>query len=214
MEKIDEYKKLYAYQDTILHEINKIDTGFYLSGGTCIHRFYSEKRYSDDLDFFCNDNDYFRDYVRECNEKLSHLPHDFITLLDTRDFVRCIYANELKIDFVNDRVFRLGRTEKTENGFKIDNIDNICANKISAIMGRDEPKDIFDIYTISKIKAIQWDIILDAALKKCQFERDLLIDRLISFPRELLIHLNLISPVPDEEIIKTISEIALAIQTM
>lgn len=214
MEEVDKYKTLYNLQDEILAEINNIDTGFYLTGGTCVHRFYSKMRYSDDLDFFCNDNDYFRDYVRESNEKLSTLNRYYTTLIDTRDFVRCIYADKLKIDFVNDRVFRLGKTIKTDTGFKIDNIDNICANKISAIIGRDEPKDIFDIYTISKFKAVDWDEIIDAAFKKCHFEKDILIDRLISFPKELLKNVNTISPVSDDEIIDSISNIADIIQKL
>lgn len=58
------YQKLYAQQDKILSLLSKMDTGFYLTGGTCLHRFYLNRRYSDDLDFFCNDSDLFRDYFR------------------------------------------------------------------------------------------------------------------------------------------------------
>jgi predicted nucleotidyltransferase component of viral defense system len=50
-EQIDFYKKiLYPIQDEIfaLLQSNK----FYLTGGTCLSRFYFHHRYSDDLDFF------------------------------------------------------------------------------------------------------------------------------------------------------------------
>ncbi|MEA1967214.1 MAG: nucleotidyl transferase AbiEii/AbiGii toxin family protein, partial [Thermodesulfobacteriota bacterium] len=46
------YKKLYELQDDILASIFKVENEFYLTGGTCLSRFYKEKRYSDDLDFF------------------------------------------------------------------------------------------------------------------------------------------------------------------
>jgi len=32
----------------------------------------------------------------------------------------------------------------------IDNVENILANKLAAVVGRDNPKYIFDIYLISK----------------------------------------------------------------
>ncbi|MBN2532336.1 MAG: nucleotidyltransferase [Spirochaetales bacterium] len=97
------YQKLYAKQDTILTLLSKLNTGFYLTGGTCLHRFYLHKRYLDDLDFFCNDTDLFRDYAHELIEKLKE--HDYYTetLMDTRDFIRITF-DELKIDLVNDRV--------------------------------------------------------------------------------------------------------------
>ena len=49
-----DYIRLYRLQDEILPIIFQADTEFYLTGGTCLHRFYCEKRYSDDLDLFTN----------------------------------------------------------------------------------------------------------------------------------------------------------------
>ena len=64
MESID-YKKIYMLQDEILDLVFAEDTEFYLTGGTCLNRFYFEKRYSDDLDFFTNFSDTFPYSVRE-----------------------------------------------------------------------------------------------------------------------------------------------------
>ncbi len=47
-----DYKKLYSLQDHVLETIFLYESEFYLIGGTCLNRFYHEKRYSDDLDFF------------------------------------------------------------------------------------------------------------------------------------------------------------------
>lgn len=52
-------------QDEILGLVFAENTEFYLTGGTCLNRFYFEKRYSDDLDFFTNFSDTFPYAVRE-----------------------------------------------------------------------------------------------------------------------------------------------------
>ncbi len=50
------HEKLYPLQD----EIFKLITSdkFYLTGGTCLSRFYYDHRYSDDLDFFFDGEKY------------------------------------------------------------------------------------------------------------------------------------------------------------
>ncbi len=54
-----DYTKLYQLQDKFLNFWKKINTPFYLTGGTALGRFYLEHRHSEDLDFFVNsDNDY------------------------------------------------------------------------------------------------------------------------------------------------------------
>jgi len=53
MDSID-YKKLYTLQDEVLKIVFETENEFYLTGGTCLSRFYVAKRYSDDLDFFTN----------------------------------------------------------------------------------------------------------------------------------------------------------------
>ena len=49
-----DYKRLYALQDRVLEKIFSFKHDLYLTGGTCLSRFYHEIRYSDDLDFFVN----------------------------------------------------------------------------------------------------------------------------------------------------------------
>lgn len=105
-----DFKKIYFVQDTVLITLNQLDNGFYLTGGTCLHRFIDPRRFSDDLVFFCNDNNLFRDYRRESIEALSNLGKKIEVVTDTRDFVRVRIDDLLKIDFVNDYVFRFGRT--------------------------------------------------------------------------------------------------------
>lgn len=182
----------YKNQDKILNIMKDLDTGFYLTGGTCLHRFLHPQRYSDDLVFFCNDVNLYREYCREFIQEIDSHGLKIKTIIDTRDFVR-LQHESLKIDLVNDRVYRYGRTVLSKEGYKIDNFINILSNKITAIVGRDEAKDVFDVCTIASNYHFNWPEVIDIALKKCFFEQDLLIYRLKTFPTGLLDRLNLLN---------------------
>jgi len=186
-----DYKKLYSLQDEVLEIVFKVEDEFYLTGGTALSRFYQEKRYSDDLDFFTNSSTRFNFAVKNI---LIELSKEFAvaTKLDSKDFVRIEINGLLQVDFINDRAPRYKEPRVLENGYKIDTIENILSNKITAVIGRDNPKDIFDIYLISKYYSIDWSEILASAQDKSVFSIDDLIVRLKSFPHGLLKSINLI----------------------
>jgi predicted nucleotidyltransferase component of viral defense system len=56
MAQIADYRGLYALQDLVLDKVFELDNDFYLTGGTALHRFYYNLRYSDDLDFFVSNS--------------------------------------------------------------------------------------------------------------------------------------------------------------
>ena len=65
------YKELYRFQDEVLREIFMTDHDFYLTGGTCLSRFYHHKRYSLDLDFFNHNNDLYSGQLIEIQTSLN-----------------------------------------------------------------------------------------------------------------------------------------------
>ncbi len=186
-----DYKKLYSLQDKVLKSIFEIEDEFYLTGGTALSRFYQEKRYSDDLDFFTNNSTRFHFAVKNILAELSQ-EFNIETELNSRDFVRIKIDEQLQVDFVNDRVPRYKEPRVLDNGYKIDTIENILSNKLTAIVGRDNPKDIFDIYLIDQYYPVNWREIVDSAREKTLFSMDDLIVRLKSFPHRLLDSINLI----------------------
>ncbi|MBN1906377.1 MAG: nucleotidyl transferase AbiEii/AbiGii toxin family protein [Deltaproteobacteria bacterium] len=189
-----EYIKFYVLQDKVLETIFSGETTLYLTGGTCLNRFYQNRRYSDDLDLFTNENAMFRDDIRIALESLKKFSLPFEFKVDTRDFVR-LYINEiLQVDFVNDRVYRHGKSIITPEGYAIDNIINMSANKICAIIGRDDPKDMFDLYTIYIKEEIDWKTVIEAASKKCVIDPETVEYRLSTFPLELLDLLKVVDP--------------------
>lgn len=185
MVKVD-FPTLYRLQDKVLSVVFSVKTGFYLTGGTCLHRFYQEQRYSDDLDLFSNDNQLFREDVRLIRQALDDAAISFDVVVDSRDFVRLLVADSLKVDLVNDRVYRIGRSVRTSSNIMLDNLDNIGANKICAVLGRDDPKDIFDLYTIFRSSDLNWSNIISSAKRKCAFDMEELSFRLECFPLSLI----------------------------
>ena len=108
-------------------------------------------------------------------------------------------AGVLKVDLVNDRVYRAGKSLRVGN-IAVDNIVNIGANKICAVLGRDDPKDIFDLSTIYYLPETNWPDIMAAAARKCVFDREELRFRLESFPLSMIGMLPLAGPVFAEEL--------------
>lgn len=192
MEKID-LSSLYSLQDKVLELVFSMETGFYLTGGTCLHRFYHEDRYSVDLDLFSSDNTLFRQDTRSIFMALKDAGVRFEPIVDTRDFVRIIAEDELKIDLVNDRVFRVGKNIRHKSGIMLDNIQNISANKICAVLGRDDPKDVFDLYSINVRHLPDWSKTIAHAAKKCVIDPETLYFRLNSFPFELIEIVHVVS---------------------
>ncbi|MBU4225365.1 MAG: nucleotidyl transferase AbiEii/AbiGii toxin family protein [Chloroflexi bacterium] len=61
----------YPFQDRVLEAFDQVDTGFYLTGGTAASRGYLGHRFSDDLDFFVNDDNRFGLWLERIIQALS-----------------------------------------------------------------------------------------------------------------------------------------------
>ena len=186
-----DYKKLYALQDEVLDIVFATEQVFYLTGGTCLSRFYQEKRYSDDLDFFTHSPDDFNRAIREIKLELAK-KYQVEEEVTSKDFIRLKIDDFLQVDFVNDRVMRYKKSVHLDNGYIIDNCENILANKLTAVIGRDNPKDIFDIFLLDTFYDFDYVEILKIAHKKACFNNDDLIIRLKTFPIMLLKNILLV----------------------
>lgn len=182
---------LYNLQDQVMKIVFECEKIFYLTGGTCLNRFYYEKRFSEDLDFFTNQNPRFHFALKNIkNELQSHF--ELKSIVESKNFYRFIVNQTLQIDFINDIAYKDGDIVLTKEGFLIDNIFNILTNKITAIISRDDPKDIFDFYIIAKYNSFSWSDVLKSAHKKAEFTDEDLVIRLRTFPYELLDSLKII----------------------
>ncbi|MDP3115384.1 MAG: nucleotidyl transferase AbiEii/AbiGii toxin family protein [Candidatus Cloacimonadaceae bacterium] len=179
-----DYQALYRLQDQAIAVLSDVLGGFYLTGGTALDRFYLHHRYSDDLDFFINAADDFKDRVNKIFRKLkSSFVLDESLTLEAETYTRFYIAGlpKLKIEVVNDVPERWGASNKAM-GIDIDNPANILSNKLGCIMSRDEPKDVFDIIVLAETYSFNWkDVYTQAISKQITNETDIAM-RLNSFP--------------------------------
>lgn len=190
MGKID-YDSLYKLQDSVLQAVFCEQTEFYLTGGTCLNRFYFKARFSDDLDFFTNFSSTFYFAINAIKRVLKSFHVKVI--LETKDFVRLSveqYNQILQIDFFNDRVKRFGEITN-KNGVLLDNPLNILSNKLTTVLSRNEAKDVFDIYLICSNQNFNWSEILIQTREKMLFQKEDLLYKLKTFPYDLLHTINL-----------------------
>ncbi|MEA3475599.1 MAG: nucleotidyl transferase AbiEii/AbiGii toxin family protein [Candidatus Cloacimonadota bacterium] len=144
------FNKLYPLQDNFLSVIQKIDQKFYLTGRTVASRVYLHHRFSDDLDFFVNDKPEFKLWVDRILDAVAKNKewHLDISLRENR-FARCLIVErgiELKIEFVNDVPSHIGLIRNHPILGRIDSPENILANRVTAIVDRNEPKDVVDVW--------------------------------------------------------------------
>ena len=194
MEKEIDYKKLYKLQDEVLSLVSKLDNSFYLTGGTALHRFYYNARYSDDLDFFVTNGENFKEDIDEILENLQSNNYHFVIDVSARDFYRVTVNRFLQLDFVNDRVYRYSKS-KIIDGIRVDNKFNILTNKINTIVNRDEEKDVFDLFCLAYNEQFNWKEIFNEANKKAVIEKDVFIYRLKAFPLEWLERIKMIKDI-------------------
>ncbi len=183
------YPGLYKLQDKVFEALKGSYGSLYLTGGTALSRFYLHHRYSDILDFFVNSDPTFVDMLQNIrgilNESFRVLTDK---LIQHETFIRIWIESEgveMKIEFVNDVPFRWNTSLKAGD-IPIDNVANILANKLTALVSRDEPKDVYDIVSIAESYAFTWPDAFENALNKAIIAEPDVAMRLATFPSELI----------------------------
>jgi hypothetical protein len=141
---------LYPLQNEVLQVIHSLDTEFYLTGGTATSRGYLNHRFSDDLDLFVNDNPQFSLWADRIFQTLNRSSQWHCNALNRDErYFRLVLNHQqtqLKIELVNDVPAHVGEIVVHPLLGRIDTRENILANKVTALLGRDEPKDLADVW--------------------------------------------------------------------
>lgn len=197
-----DYTRLYLLQSKFLTWWGTLNTPFYLTGGTALGRFYLNHRYSEDLDFFANSDPNYLRYISTLRQKISdHFSIDPETTLFSDDFTRIMILEDntyLKIEFVNDISYRSGTVKPFKYG-TIDTPLNILSNKLTALIGRDEPKDIFDIVYIALSYKFNWIRIFQESKTKAIINELDVEERLNTFPVQWLENADWITGIVDAD---------------
>jgi len=207
-----DYNKLYQLQDKFLSWWFSLGLPFYLTGGTALGRFYLNHRFSDDLDFFTNADAQYSNSIATLNRKIKgQFEVDIQQSLFADDFTRFFITEDdlfLKIELINDVEYYAGKPAAYKYGF-IDTPLNILSNKLTALVGRDEPKDIFDIIHISASYSFNWMDVFNHAKQKAVINELDVEQRLALFPIEWLENVNwLASPINLEKYRIALNKIA------
>jgi hypothetical protein len=142
--------QLYPFQDQVLRVISATDSGFYLTGGTALSRGYLNHRFSDDPDFFVNDDPKFGLWAERIIQGLAKSAELNSQVIQREErFVRLNLKQaeiDLKIDLINSVPSRVGEVWLHPILGRIDTAENMLANKITAVLDRTAPKDLADIW--------------------------------------------------------------------
>mgnify|MGYP000573351949 CR=1 FL=1 len=185
-------QKVYPLQDEILALINS--DRFYLSGGTCLSRFYYNHRYSDDLDFFYRGDQYpFEDFFPAAAEINNRLARKYVVEPGINgDYFKRFFVHKddvtLKLEFIHESYPHIGEV-KAAGTFFIDSLENIATNKLTAIQGRKTAKDYIDLYFLLKDIALN-DAIAWAARKVVPLDYEGAILAFSSAPLEGVVLMN------------------------
>ena len=166
-------EKLYPLQDGVMNTMSKCGVRFYLTGGTALSRAYYNHRYSDDLDFFVNDDE---DYSEQLKIIFSKLKEDGFFWDPTVEFISTKFYTSfkvgwnksdapLKLDFVNDVAAHFGEIIKTDIYYRTDSIQNMISNKLTALF-RFAAKDVADIREIALREKVNWKQAINNAKQK------------------------------------------------
>jgi predicted nucleotidyltransferase component of viral defense system len=143
---------------------------FYLTGGTALSEFYLRHRISEDLDFFCENEEVNSIYIA----RFIKLKSIFLELekFDTRRIFG-IYSyfftfkdkGILKVDFSYYPFERIEKGIKFNN-LQIDSIYDIAVNKVHTIVMKPRARDFIDIYFIIQEKKYSLEDLISKAKAK------------------------------------------------
>ncbi len=163
-------KGLTPLQEAFLQRFFATETGqrFFLTGGTALAAFHLNHRISIDLDLFTLDDLALRETDVLIPQLATELRCRIGRARRTEHFRQFLLEPEsgdpLQVDLVREFGPQYGQHTKVDN-IVVDSIENIGANKLTAILGRTEPKDFVDLYFILQAGYDFDDLLAKARMK-------------------------------------------------
>jgi hypothetical protein len=137
--------------------VDPVRDSFWLTGGTALAAYYLGHRLSEDLDFFTATPHAVPLAVHAIRDPLAAAGFEITVVRDFPTFAELSasgHGEVLKIDLAEDTPFRLAPTRPgAAEGVALDSLEDISANKLSALFGRSEPKDFVDVYFLTRERA-------------------------------------------------------------
>jgi len=136
--------------DLFSHE-KSITDKFILSGGTALTTFYIPYRYSDDLDFFSQEEvqlDAIVAWLKSKKEKINYVSFDFSTTFNRNIFfIKFLSGTTIKLEFTYYPFTTIAQGAKF-NQLDIDSELDIATNKLFTIYQNPRLRDFTDLYEL------------------------------------------------------------------
>lgn len=158
----------------ILFDNPTVANTFYLSGGTALAEYYLHHRYSEDLDFFSQqeiDATAISVYLKTVSAKLGIKSVDFQQSFNRNLYFLHFEDEVIKTEFTYYPFPRLENPQKID-GLRVDSLIDIAVNKAFTIYQNPRSRDFIDLYLI--LQTQQWDFA--DLLKKARIKFDTHID--------------------------------------
>lgn len=130
--------------------------GFYLTGGAALSAFYLHHRQSLDLDLFVVDPAELETLERRLEGLCAERGWSIETVQRYPGFRRFIVRDgldETMIDIVHEPVAQIVPLEEKpiHGGLHVDALADLVANKLCALLGRGDVKDLIDLYVLDRV---------------------------------------------------------------
>lgn len=147
------FSKLSPFQQEVLNALFSREQGFFLTGGAALAEYHLGHRTTDDLDLFTGDENAFE----RSRHVIAAVAQDLGAQLDVRQdapgFRRYALTRgdaAVVVDAVLDRVQQRIPTKPRIGAVFVDPPEEILANKLTAVVGRMEERDLVDILFLEK----------------------------------------------------------------
>lgn len=161
------HSRLTALQRDFLRAFAGHRTSFFLTGGAVLAGWVLGHRRTDDLDLFTTDDAAMQDGERTVRAVAAELGASVESVQSSSDFKRYLVrrgGESVVVDLIRDRVPQL-RAKVERDGLRTDTVEEIVANKICALVGRSEPRDLVDLYCLEQAGYRVESFLADAARK-------------------------------------------------
>jgi len=130
-------------------------TCFYLTGGAALSAFYLHHRQSNDLDFFVVNNDELDELERRMEQLGAERGWSVEEVRRFPGFRRFIVrdgSDETIVDMVYEPVAQIVPLpdKPIHAGLRVDALEDLVANKLCALLGRGDVKDLIDLYFLDR----------------------------------------------------------------
>jgi hypothetical protein len=147
------HSKLTALQKDVLDAFFQRERGFFLTGGAALAGFHLGHRTTDDLDLFARDALAFERGRFVLADVAAALGGELQVRQDAPGFKRVILTRGgegLVIDLVKDTGPQLHLDKLERDHIVVDPADEILANKLTALVGRAEERDLIDVMFLER----------------------------------------------------------------